>query len=135
MSTHEVLVTYLEDVFDHPNADRLELAIVGNTEWQVVVGAGEFIPGDPCIYIPIDSVLGKDIEDYLFPLGSKVTLSKSRVRSIKLRGALSQGMAIKVDSDLIIRVRGKNKFAGTLGRHKDHLALKITRQAEVEESL
>jgi len=40
-----------------------------------------------------------------------------------------------VDSDLVMRVRGKNKFAGKLGRHKDHLALKITRQAEIEEPL
>ena len=39
------------------------------------------------------------------------------------------------DAEIILQVRGENKFAGTLGRHKDSLAIKITRQAEVEEAL
>jgi flagellar motor switch protein FliM len=39
------------------------------------------------------------------------------------------------DSENIIQVEGKNKFAGRIGRHGDHLAIKITRRAEVEESL
>ena len=39
------------------------------------------------------------------------------------------------DGELILRVKGKNKFAGTIGRHKDNLAVKVTRLAEVEESL
>jgi flagellar motor switch protein FliM len=38
-------------------------------------------------------------------------------------------------SDVIIRVEGENKFAGQIGRHKDHVAIKITRYAEVEEPL
>ena len=38
-------------------------------------------------------------------------------------------------SELILQVEGKNKFAGVLGRHKDNLAIKITRRAEVEEPL
>ena len=41
----------------------------------------------------------------------------------------------EVGSDVMLRFRGKNKFTGTIGRHKDHLAVKITRRAEVEESL
>jgi flagellar motor switch protein FliM len=32
-------------------------------------------------------------------------------------------------------VQGRNKFAGELGRHKDNLAVKITRRAEIEEPL
>lgn len=39
------------------------------------------------------------------------------------------------DAEIIIQVKGKNKFAGRLGRHKENLAIKITRRAEVEESL
>ena len=39
------------------------------------------------------------------------------------------------DREIILRVKGENKFAGTLGRHKNSLAIKITRQAEVEEPL
>ena len=38
-------------------------------------------------------------------------------------------------TDMILCVEGENKFAGQLGRHKDNLAIKITRRAEVEEPL
>ena len=39
------------------------------------------------------------------------------------------------DGEIILQVQGENKFAGKIGRHKDHLAMKITRRAEVEEGL
>lgn len=39
------------------------------------------------------------------------------------------------NQDLIIQVEGRNKFAGTLGKMKDHKAIKIKRLAEVEEPL
>ncbi len=40
-----------------------------------------------------------------------------------------------VDSDVILQIHGENQFAGRIGRHKDNLAVKITRRAEVEEPL
>ena len=39
------------------------------------------------------------------------------------------------NGEMIIQVQGLNKFAGKLGKHKDNLALKITRRAEIEEPL
>lgn len=39
------------------------------------------------------------------------------------------------DTDVILVVGDKNKFAGKIGRHKDHVAIKITRFAEIEEGL
>ncbi len=39
------------------------------------------------------------------------------------------------DAKIILQVNGMNKFAGRIGRHKDQLAIKITRLAEVEEPL
>ncbi len=39
------------------------------------------------------------------------------------------------NGEVILQVEGENKFAGSLGRHKDHLAVKISRRAEVEEPL
>ena len=39
------------------------------------------------------------------------------------------------DGDIILQVEGENKYAAKLGRHKDNLAAKITRRAEVEENL
>ena len=40
-----------------------------------------------------------------------------------------------VTGEVILQVEGENKYAGRMGRHKDHLAVKIVRQAEVEEPL
>ena len=37
--------------------------------------------------------------------------------------------------EVIVQVEGENKFAGHVGRHGENLAVKITRRAEVEESL
>lgn len=101
MSTHRVDVTFIGEVLEHPNADRLELAKVGETDWQVVVGKGQFKAGDPCIYIPIDSLLAEKLETYLFPPDSKITLDKHRVRSIKIRQAMSQGMVIEIGPELV----------------------------------
>ncbi len=38
-------------------------------------------------------------------------------------------------ADLILRVEGKNKFAGRMGKHKDSRALKIVRKADIGEKL
>lgn len=40
-----------------------------------------------------------------------------------------------VNGDFVLQVEGENKFVGKLGRHKENLAIKITRRAEVEEPL
>ncbi|GAF93892.1 unnamed protein product, partial [marine sediment metagenome] len=40
-----------------------------------------------------------------------------------------------VSSEVILQVEGENKYAGRMGRYKDHMAVKILRQAEVEEPL
>ncbi len=37
--------------------------------------------------------------------------------------------------EIILQVEGENKFAGRIGRHNENLAVKITRRAEVEESI
>ncbi len=38
-------------------------------------------------------------------------------------------------SEHVMLIENEKKFAGRLGRHKDHVAIKITRRAEVEEPL
>lgn len=104
MSTFAVEVVKVQEVNKHPNADRLDLVSIKG--WVCVAGREDpttprYKKGDTCIYIPIDSVLPKQLEDYLFPPGSLVTLSKSRVKSVKIRKALSQGMVIDANKDLL----------------------------------
>jgi len=40
-----------------------------------------------------------------------------------------------VTGDMVMQIAGRNKFAGKLGKHRDSLALRISRRAEVEEPL
>jgi len=59
--------------------------------WTVVVKKDEFAPGDPCVFFEIDSVLPDG------PAWSEfMRARKFRVRTLKLRGVLSQGLALPI---------------------------------------
>lgn len=88
MSTLKVEVVRVDDVQPHPNADRLEIATVKG--WQCVVGKGQFKAGNHAFYFPIDSVLPEGLLSYLFA-DSKIK-PPSRIKTIKIRGAISQGL-------------------------------------------
>jgi len=68
-----------------PNADSIEVATI--LGWKVVVKKGQFKVGDLCVFCEIDSVL-PDREWSAF-LKDK----KFRVRTCRLRGQISQGIA------------------------------------------
>jgi RNA ligase (TIGR02306 family) len=78
-------IARIDDLREHPNADQLELATIRG--WTVVVKRGEFHQGDRCVYCEIDSVLPDDRDEFEF-----LRERKFRIRTIKLRGELSQGI-------------------------------------------
>jgi len=96
MSTLKVEVVKVDDVIAHPNADRLEIAVIKG--WNCVVSKGTWHNGDLGIYFPIDSVLHPGTESILFPSDSKIKLHNSRVRVTKIRGAFSQGLLVHPSS-------------------------------------
>lgn len=65
-------------------ADAIEVADV--LGWHVVVKKDEFKPGDYCVYCEIDSILPPENKYFAF-------LEGKRIRTIKLRGQISQGIA------------------------------------------
>lgn len=79
----------------HPNADRLELARVGL--FDAVVGKDSFKTGDVVFYIPEQAVLPEDLISTLNLDGKLAGPQKNRVKAVKLRGALSQGIVAKLD--------------------------------------
>lgn len=95
MSELKVCVVQIDEILEHPNAERLEIACIAG--WNCVVRKDEYKAGDKVVYIPIDSVLPGELEGRLFPPDSKVRLEKSRIRTIKLRGAISQGLVITLE--------------------------------------
>lgn len=90
MSTFVVPLLQITTIQPHPNADRLELAIVA--EAPVIVGKGQYQPGDTVIYVPVGSVLPNEIKEYL-ARNSKISLS-NRVKATKIRGVISQGLIL-----------------------------------------
>lgn len=84
------------DVIPHSNADRLAVAKIRGKAWQCVIAKDSFKTGDLAVYIPIDSVLPDPIVKLL---GIEKNYHK-RVRSIKLRGELSQGLVMRVPTNL-----------------------------------
>ncbi|MCD8286349.1 MAG: hypothetical protein LUD50_03865 [Clostridia bacterium] len=70
-------------------ADRIEL--VGVLGWQCIANKDEFNPGDLCVYIEIDSVVDKDNPDFAF-----LEKRKYKIKTIKMKGVLSQGIVFPV---------------------------------------
>jgi RNA ligase (TIGR02306 family) len=98
MSTFEVKIHQIE-VFEHPNADALELAQVGL--FRAVVAKGTYRTGDYALYIPEAAVLPEELIEELGLTGRLAGTRKNRVKAIRLRGELSQGIVCRPD-----RLRG-----------------------------
>ena len=96
MSELKVEVTKILKVETHPNADRLDLVTVFG--WQCVTGKDAYKEGDKVVYIPIDSILPSKVETALFPPDSKIKLDHSRVRTTRIRKAISQGMVASLST-------------------------------------
>lgn len=88
-------VRQIESIRPIPGADLIEVAKIDG--WEVVVKKGEFTAGSPCVYFEIDSFLPIRPE---FEFLRKSSLRKQfgvegfRLRTIKLKGQISQGLAL-----------------------------------------
>lgn len=78
------------------NADNIEVATVDG--WKVVVAKSDFKAGQPVIYCEIDSILPVRDEFEFLRKSSHIVLPDGsegfRLRTIKLRGQLSQGLLL-----------------------------------------
>lgn len=85
----------ISEILPHTNADKLEIAVVDG--WRVITQKGLYQPGDLAIYCEVDSYLPV-LPKYSFLAGNSARkmgdLSGYRLRTIKLRGELSQGLLI-----------------------------------------
>ena len=98
MATFESRIHALH-IETHPNADRLELAAVGG--FRCVVAKGSFADGDLAAYIPEGSVCPDWLIAELGLEGKLAGSRKNRVKAVKLRGALSQGLVYPVRDGMV----------------------------------
>lgn len=83
-------IQLVTDVKPIPGADRIEqLTVLG---WSLVAKRHEFNPGDLLIFLEIDSILPADK-----PWSDFMRDRKFRVKTVKMRGCLSQGLALPLD--------------------------------------
>ena len=92
MSTFQVTVLPIT-VENHPNADALELARIG--AYLSVIRKGQFVTGDLVAYIPEDAILPPVLIEELGLTGKLAGSAKNRVKAVKLRGILSQGICVR----------------------------------------
>ncbi|MFD8080216.1 RNA ligase (ATP) [Kitasatospora sp. NPDC059722] len=116
MSTLRVTAEKLV-VLEHPNADALELAQVGL--YRAVVAKGVYRTGDYAVYIPEQSVLPEELIAELGLTGKLAGSKADRVRAVRLRGELSQGIVCRPASlagtDLAAAAEHGADFAEALG--------------------
>lgn len=90
MSDIHVPLTTVDSVRPHPNADKLDIAVVKG--WQVCVAKGSLVKDDCVIYCPPDAILP---DKWATAWGVKPYLSVgNRVKAVKLRGEPSIGFAV-----------------------------------------
>jgi RNA ligase (TIGR02306 family) len=114
-------------VLEHPNADALELAQVGG--FRAVVRKAQFKTGDYALYIPEAAVLPPRLLQELGLEGKLAGPEKDRVKAVRLRGELSQGivcrpyaLAVPWDWDLTqpLFLGGKQVWDGHASLNKDY---------------
>lgn len=96
MSALEVRIVEIEAIEDHPDADALEIARIGG--YRSIVKIGEYRAGDRVAYIPEDSVVPEAVLrriglwDEARGKGRCAGKQGNRVKAIRLRGVVSQGL-------------------------------------------
>jgi len=98
-------IVRLTQILAHPNADKLEIARfelkgIGETTYEVVVGKGEFRPGDLAAYFSVDCILPVTHQSFSFLTSRLDCQGKThyRLRAARLRGAFSQGLLVPAPS-------------------------------------
>ena len=95
MAGFDVVVRRLTSVESHPNADRLDLAVVDG--YRAVVPKDSYKPNDLIAYIPEAAVLPPELIERLGLTGRLAGAEFNRVHAVRLRGALSQGIVLHAE--------------------------------------
>ena len=89
----------IDSIRDIPGADSIECCTLGG--WNVVTRKGEYTAGDLAVYCEIDSFIPTTIAPFLTKAGHYAKtfegVEGERLRTMKLRGQLSQGLLLPLD--------------------------------------
>ncbi len=97
MSTHSVEVIKINKIYEHPDADKLQ--IIEIYEFTCCVRKGDWKVGDLAAYIEPDFVVNVDRPEFSF-MKKKENHTKERIRVKRLRGIMSMGLLVPAPEGL-----------------------------------
>lgn len=98
MSKFIISVEAIDTIRPHPNADRLELASLVGMTFQFCVVKDFYKPGDKVVYFPVDSLIPENVLSLIGLEGKLSGALKNRVKTIRLRGQISQGVVAEPEA-------------------------------------
>lgn len=106
-----VTIRKIDELRPIEGADRIECALIEG--WTVVVKKGEFKVGDACLFFEIDAFLPMADKRFAFLDKHKILWEGkegARMKTLKLRGQISQGLVLPLDEFPEVRdIVKKNK--------------------------
>lgn len=95
MADFSVEITHIRALEPIPEADFIELAVVG--EYRCVVKKGQFVSNQKAAYIPEGSLVPATLLEEMGLTGRLAGKNKNRVKASRFKGCLSQGLVYRAD--------------------------------------
>ena len=95
MAFFAVTLETIRSVVKHPQADRLDLCTLEGMDFQFVTLKDQFKPGERVLYFPLDSILPQPLLARLGLEGKLAGAERNRIKTVKLRGEISQGIVAR----------------------------------------
>ena len=113
----------IDSIRDIPGADSIECCTLGG--WNVVTRKGEYTAGDLAVYCEIDSFIPTAVAPFLTKPGHYAKtfegVEGERLRTVKLRGQLSQGLLLPFTAVMAIMIG-----AGPGARFDDYIDMDVS---------
>jgi RNA ligase (TIGR02306 family) len=94
MSTLSTNICTVESREKNPDSDFLWIYKISGQELYIQTPV-VFEIGEKCVVINVDSVLPPELDAYIFPEGNKVKSDHGRIRAVRIRKFISQGLILK----------------------------------------
>jgi RNA ligase (TIGR02306 family) len=92
MAFFGVTIEEIETVNPIEGADRIQVATIKGLVFNFVIAKDSFKPGDKVLYFPVDSLIPQALAEKLGVAGKLAGSNKDRIKTVKLKGVMSQGI-------------------------------------------
>ena len=97
MAYFYVTIETIKTIDPIEGADRIQRATLEGLPFQFVIGKDIYKVGEKVLYFPIDALIPSDVAQKMGVYGKLAGVGKDRVKTIKLKSVLSQGIIGKIN--------------------------------------